>query len=233
MRSRRTTIPTGCSRFPWATRSVYGNEYADLLTGNLSNYNETNKNRINDITYNTWEFFGQDSWKATRKLTLEFGMRFTPLHAVDRSPGTSATRSSTVGLQFGNHGVAPELRHSAALSGTPRTLRCRSEDSPRGRCSISRASAQLTMSRKRQDRSPRRMGTLLLPLRPVHQRPRCIGGCCHCQLSAQQLGRRPWLPDQSSAGSPVCGVSLLSESRRHSCFACSSRFQGRQPAVYR
>ena len=25
----------------------------------------------------TYEFFGQDSWKATKKLTLEFGVRFT------------------------------------------------------------------------------------------------------------------------------------------------------------
>ena len=55
----------------------WGNEYADLLTGNLSQYQETNKNRINDIHYNTWEFFAQDSFKATRKLTLEYGMRFT------------------------------------------------------------------------------------------------------------------------------------------------------------
>ena len=55
----------------------YGNEYADLLTGNLSNYTETNKNRINDIHYTTWEFYGQDSWKATRKLTFEVGMRFS------------------------------------------------------------------------------------------------------------------------------------------------------------
>jgi hypothetical protein len=55
----------------------YGNEYADLLTGNLSNYQESNKNRINDINYTTWEFFGQDSWKVTPKLTVELGMRFT------------------------------------------------------------------------------------------------------------------------------------------------------------
>jgi carboxypeptidase family protein len=56
----------------------YGNEYADLLTGNISNqYTEASKNRINDIHYTTWEFFGQDSWKATRKLTLEFGLRFS------------------------------------------------------------------------------------------------------------------------------------------------------------
>jgi len=55
----------------------YGNEYADLLTGNLSNYGETNFNRINDINYTTVEFFLQDSWKATRRLTIDYGMRFT------------------------------------------------------------------------------------------------------------------------------------------------------------
>jgi hypothetical protein len=55
----------------------YGNEYADLLTGNLSNYTETNFNRINDINYGTTEFFVQDSWKATKKLTINYGIRFT------------------------------------------------------------------------------------------------------------------------------------------------------------
>lgn len=55
----------------------YGNEYADLLTGNLSNYQESNKNRINDIHYGTYEFFLQDSWKLSKKLTLELGMRFS------------------------------------------------------------------------------------------------------------------------------------------------------------
>jgi hypothetical protein len=55
----------------------YGNEYADLLTGNLNEYIETNFNRLNNISYNTYEFFGQDSWKATRRLTVEYGLRFT------------------------------------------------------------------------------------------------------------------------------------------------------------
>ncbi len=60
------------------TKFTYGNEYADLLTGNITNgYTETNFNRINDISYKTTEFFLQDSWKATRKLTLELGLRFT------------------------------------------------------------------------------------------------------------------------------------------------------------
>jgi hypothetical protein len=55
----------------------YGDDYADLLTGNLNEYTETNFNRLNDISYNTYEFFAQDSWKATKRLTLEYGMRFT------------------------------------------------------------------------------------------------------------------------------------------------------------
>ncbi|MGB6728695.1 MAG: carboxypeptidase-like regulatory domain-containing protein, partial [Terracidiphilus sp.] len=55
----------------------YGNEYADLLTGNLSGYQETNFNRVNDIHYGTTEFFVQDSWKLSRKLTVNYGMRFS------------------------------------------------------------------------------------------------------------------------------------------------------------
>jgi Carboxypeptidase regulatory-like domain len=55
----------------------YGNEYADLLTGNMAEYQETNKNRVNDIHYGTTEFFVQDSWKVNKKLTVELGIRFT------------------------------------------------------------------------------------------------------------------------------------------------------------
>src|SRR5262249_19331925 len=52
-----------------------GNAYADLLTGTLNNYQEANFNRLNDIAYNTYDFFGQDSWKVNRRLTVEFGLR--------------------------------------------------------------------------------------------------------------------------------------------------------------
>ncbi|HEX4488774.1 MAG TPA: hypothetical protein VH088_21030, partial [Terriglobales bacterium] len=56
---------------------TYGNAYADMLTGNMSSYNEANFNRINDISYNTYEAFIQDSWKIRKKLTLELGLRLT------------------------------------------------------------------------------------------------------------------------------------------------------------
>jgi hypothetical protein len=54
-----------------------GNAYADLLTGTLSSYQETSFNRINDISYNTYEGFVQDSWKVSRRLTVELGLRAT------------------------------------------------------------------------------------------------------------------------------------------------------------
>jgi hypothetical protein len=57
--------------------NTFGNEYADLLYGNLYSYTEANKNRVNDIAYNTYEGFVQDSWKVSRRLTLELGIRFT------------------------------------------------------------------------------------------------------------------------------------------------------------
>jgi len=55
----------------------FGNDYADMLYGNLTSYNEASFNRVNDIAYNTYEGFVQDSWKASRKLTLELGLRLT------------------------------------------------------------------------------------------------------------------------------------------------------------
>jgi hypothetical protein len=56
---------------------TYGNAYADMLTGNMSQYQEANFNRLNDISYNTFEGFVQDSWKITPRLTLELGLRMT------------------------------------------------------------------------------------------------------------------------------------------------------------
>lgn len=64
-------VPTSNTSF------TYGNAYADMLAGNMSSYGEQNFNRINDISYNTYEGFVQDSWKATQRLTIEAGLRMT------------------------------------------------------------------------------------------------------------------------------------------------------------
>jgi hypothetical protein len=57
--------------------NTLGNPYLDMLVGNLNSYSETSFNRINDIYYNTYEGFVQDSWKVNRRLTLELGLRIT------------------------------------------------------------------------------------------------------------------------------------------------------------
>jgi hypothetical protein len=60
----------------WNGNSL-GSAYADMALGLMNDYTETNFNRLNDIAYNTWEAFGQDDWKATKRLTINFGLRIT------------------------------------------------------------------------------------------------------------------------------------------------------------
>ncbi len=58
-----------------------GNAYADFAVGNIDSYNQSNFNNINDISYQTLEFFAQDSWKVNKRLTIDYGLRathFTP-----------------------------------------------------------------------------------------------------------------------------------------------------------
>ncbi|HBY60678.1 MAG TPA: carboxypeptidase regulatory-like domain-containing protein [Solibacterales bacterium] len=52
-----------------------GNPWSDLLLGRVTQYQEQDFNRLNNIGSAILEFFAQDSWKATRRLTLELGMR--------------------------------------------------------------------------------------------------------------------------------------------------------------
>jgi len=62
----------------WGSNSS-GNAYADMLIGQTTQYNELNFNVVPAFRYMATEFYGQDSWKLTRRLTLEYGMRFSHL----------------------------------------------------------------------------------------------------------------------------------------------------------
>src|ERR1019366_3420860 len=57
--------------------NTLGNDYADMLVGNLNSFAQNSFNRVNDIAYNTYEGFVQDSWKVSKQLTLELGIRLT------------------------------------------------------------------------------------------------------------------------------------------------------------
>jgi len=63
----------------WGQGST-GNVYADMLTGIISGgYAETNIDPIVQMHFNTASFYGMDSWKISRRLTLDYGMRFDHL----------------------------------------------------------------------------------------------------------------------------------------------------------
>ena len=53
-----------------------GNALADILLGRVANYQESTKNVLHNIGFNTLEFYASDSWKLNRKLTLDLGARF-------------------------------------------------------------------------------------------------------------------------------------------------------------
>jgi hypothetical protein len=59
----------------WGNNSS-GNALADILLGRINDYQESTKNVLHNIGFNTFEFYASDSWKATRKLTLDLGARF-------------------------------------------------------------------------------------------------------------------------------------------------------------
>lgn len=63
----------------WGTGST-GNAYADMLTGIISGgYAETNFDPVIAMHYTSIDFYAQDSWKVSRRLTLDYGMRFDHL----------------------------------------------------------------------------------------------------------------------------------------------------------
>jgi len=53
-----------------------GNAMADALLGNFASYSETSADPTGHFRFNQPEVFAQDTWKATRNLSLEYGVRW-------------------------------------------------------------------------------------------------------------------------------------------------------------
>lgn len=56
-----------------------GNAYADMLIGQTTQYSEQNFDVVPAFRYLTADFYVQDSWKVSRRVTLDYGMRFSHL----------------------------------------------------------------------------------------------------------------------------------------------------------
>jgi len=62
----------------WGSGST-GNAYADMLVGQTTQYSELNFDVVPAFRYLTTDFYAQDSWKLSRRVTLDYGMRFSHL----------------------------------------------------------------------------------------------------------------------------------------------------------
>jgi hypothetical protein len=68
-----------------------GNPFSNALTGNLYGYGEDNKRNIEHSRYKQVEWFLQDTWKVSRRLTVDYGLRFQFL-------GINRSASATLGI---------------------------------------------------------------------------------------------------------------------------------------
>jgi hypothetical protein len=72
-----------------------GNQFASFLLGNASTIAQTAPTGTR-MGKNQWAFFWQDSWKTTRKLTLDYGLRWDYASAPREQYGRSANLGKTV-----------------------------------------------------------------------------------------------------------------------------------------
>jgi len=92
-----------------------GNPFSNALTGNMYGYGQDNIKQINRARYKQTEFFIQDTWKVNRRLTLDYGARFSRLGALYEAgntqlglfQGSAYSRSSEGQLLFPYCNVTP------------------------------------------------------------------------------------------------------------------------------
>ncbi|RPJ86652.1 MAG: TonB-dependent receptor, partial [Acidobacteria bacterium] len=53
-----------------------GSPFANMVAGRPLYYSESSKNIVGDMAHNELSFYAQDSWKASRRLTVDLGARF-------------------------------------------------------------------------------------------------------------------------------------------------------------
>jgi hypothetical protein len=61
--------------------------YSNALLGSIDNYSESNSRPVANDRYTTFEWFVQDNWRATKRLTLDLGVRFYVIGPTNQGNG--------------------------------------------------------------------------------------------------------------------------------------------------
>ncbi|MDE3178622.1 MAG: TonB-dependent receptor [Acidobacteriota bacterium] len=69
-------FPQGSFEFENYAHFSTGNPMADLLLGHAQSFNQYSNAPVHNLWYNNVAFYAQDQWKATRRLTVDYGVRF-------------------------------------------------------------------------------------------------------------------------------------------------------------
>jgi hypothetical protein len=99
------------------------NPLANLLLGNASSYYENSSNPNQDIAYKVISFYLDDSWKATKRLNVEAGLRFDHIGRwYDRAnSGIPVFLPARVANDFASGIVNPGLQYHAINSAVPKS----------------------------------------------------------------------------------------------------------------
>jgi hypothetical protein len=105
------------------------NNAANFFMGIASNYNETNYLPLNDQAYKNFSIYGTDSWKVTRRLTIDAGLRAEHLgHWYDRDGyGNAVWLPGRIDSDVASGKIFPGMYWHAIdpgipLSGTPNRI---------------------------------------------------------------------------------------------------------------
>jgi hypothetical protein len=115
----------GTYNLGWGANST-GNVVADFLLGRTSNYQQPSSETVFDIKSHQWSIYGQDSFKANRQLTLNYGLRldhvgqwYGPANGMQVwNPGTYVNGTPQARITTPNTGLVwHAIDHSVPLSG--------------------------------------------------------------------------------------------------------------------
>jgi hypothetical protein len=70
------TAPTGGGSCPGPGACKLGDPIASALLGQFDTFSQSTARPLGKFRYNQLEFYIQDTWKVTPRLTLDYGMRF-------------------------------------------------------------------------------------------------------------------------------------------------------------